>query len=76
MKWWGFFAFCVGLVLIVELTALLTGYGILIGETHSLAKMNCRYLTLGGVVTKDFRYGDFGGERWNCAVFTDPGMPY
>ena len=72
----GFLSFCVGAALLAALAVLLTGNGILVRETVSEGKLSCRYLTLRGVVTREFGYGDLNFGRWHCDIVADPSRPF
>jgi hypothetical protein len=43
--------------------------------TPGPARLNCDYLTIRGIVTKDLTYGDLGGGRWDCPFVIDPSRP-
>lgn len=72
-----FLAFCAGVAFLGALIVLLTGHGILIRETvtPSSQRLNCDYLTLSGIVTKDLTYGYSGFRPLECPFVVDPNKP-
>lgn len=79
MRWkhvFAFPAFVCGVCLLATLAILLMGNGILVRETVWQGRINCRYLTLKGMITKEFDYGDINFGRWRCGLVTDPDQPF
>ena len=79
MRWGRFLGFCAGLALLATLAVLFTGHGIRIRRTLTpeTRQFNCDYLTLSGIVTKDFTIGYYGfaGEGGTCPFIVDPDKP-
>jgi len=74
MRWGRFLLFCAGVALLGAVVVLLTGHGLLVRETHpSLsAEFRCDYLTIRGMVSKDFNRGGMFMGRWDCPLVIDP----